>query len=368
MGAVHWNLTLKIVGHLPKHLLSSIHCYCFNNSGDHTSGYSYRCFFTLFSGVYGSMTTSTIATLKLTTTSAKAIACLSSVGIVVLALGASPAKALTLTNGSLNVGINDSNGAINSLVFGGSEFYNRGFPVADYGFQNGTNASTFTSNGFSTSGQPVTVTGGSGSANVAGTYTGGGANISFNRVYSLVSGLNVLRTATTFVNKGADTTLSAFDTFDPDQSPSTSTRNDVRSLTTGAGSAKIGEAVSFSSALTVIIGSLNPSATVGFGPNLSISDGAGLNSLFSSPSDPNGALGDISLDIGIRQFLTAGSSFSYTFDQAFGTSATNAQNAFVAANSGTSTAIPTPALLPGLIAMGVNVLRKRKAEVAKVAN
>lgn len=32
------------------------------------------------------------------------------------------------------------------------------------------------------------------------------------------------------------------------------------------------------------------------------------------------------------------------------------------------TAIPTPALLPGLIAMGVGVLRKRKAEAAKVAD
>lgn len=33
-----------------------------------------------------------------------------------------------------------------------------------------------------------------------------------------------------------------------------------------------------------------------------------------------------------------------------------------------STPIPTPALLPGLIAMGVGVLRKRKAEAAKVAD
>ncbi len=33
----------------------------------------------------------------------------------------------------------------------------------------------------------------------------------------------------------------------------------------------------------------------------------------------------------------------------------------------TATAIPTPALLPGLVAMGVGVLRKRKAEAAKEA-
>jgi len=175
-----------------------------------------------------------------------------------IALGASSAQALTLDNGSLKLTINDGNGAINSVLFGGSEFYRQGTYVSNFGFQNGTDTSTFASNdAYGSAAVPVTVTGGSGSASVKGTFTGGGANISFSRVYSLVPGLNVIRTITTFANKGADTTLSAFDTFDPDQGldkgSGFGTSNDVLTLATNEGLAKVGQATE-SGGLSVVIG------------------------------------------------------------------------------------------------------------------
>ena len=284
-----------------------------------------------------------------------------------IALGASSAQALTLDNGSLKLTINDGNGAINSVLFGGSEFYRQGTYVSDFGFQSGTDTSTFAeNNAYGSTGVPVTVVGSSGSASVEGTFTGGGANISFSRVYSLVPGLNVIRTITKFVNnKGADTTLSAFDTFDPDQGRDKGhgfkTYNDVLTLVTDEGLAKVGQATELGG-LSVVIGSLNPATTVASGNPFQISSGSDLNNFFASPFDGNGVFSDQGTHIGIQKLLTAGSSFSFAYDQAFGSSSSGAQAAFISAHSGVP--IPTPALLPGLIGLGLGVLRKRKAEAA----
>ena len=281
-----------------------------------------------------------------------------------IALGVSSAQALTLDNGSLKLKIDDGNGAINSVLFGGSEFYRQGTFVSDFGFQNGADTSTFATNtAYGSAGVPVTVTGGSSSASVDGTFTGGGAKISFSRVYSLVPGLNVIRTITTFVNNGADTTFGAFDTFDPDQGIDKGngfgTSNDVLKLVTDEGLAKVGQATE-SGGLSVVIGSLNPATTVASGNPFQINSGFDLNSFFASPFDGNGSFDDQGTHIGIQKFLTAGSSFSFAYDQAFGSSSSGAQAAFISAHSGVP--IPTPALLPGLIGLGMGVLRKRKAE------
>ncbi|NJL22089.1 MAG: PTPA-CTERM sorting domain-containing protein [Leptolyngbyaceae cyanobacterium SM1_3_5] len=304
---------------------------------------------------------------KLPTTVAKTAACLSAVGVTAIAVGTSPAQALSLSNGSLTLDINDSNGAISSVLFGGSEFYQRGAFVSNFGFQNGTNTSTFATNtAFGSSGVPVTVTSGSGSATVNGSFTGGGANISFSRVYSLVPGLNVIRTITTFVNNGADTTLSAFDTFDPDQGLDKGTGfgtfNDVLTLVTNAGLAKVGQATE-SGGLSVVIGSLNP-ATIASGNPFQIGDGFDLNAFFDAPFDDNGSFADSGTHIGLRSVLTAGSSLSFAYDQAFGLTSEAAQAEFIAANGG-ATPVPTPALLPGLIGVSLSILRKRKAEAAE---
>jgi len=283
-----------------------------------------------------------------------------------LALGATSVQAASLSNGSLSVDINNGNGAIGRVLFGGSDFYNPGTPVSDYGFQNGTDTSTFNSTwrgGFFGS----AVSSSSSAITVSGSYTGGGANISFTRVYSLVPGLNVLRTVSAFTNNGSDTTLSAFDTFDPDQGINQGsgfeTFNQVLTLSTPGGVAKAGQATE-SGGLTVIVGSLDSRATVASGNPFAIFSGDDLNNFFASPFDDGGAFSDSGTHIGLRSLLTAGTSLSFTYDQAFGTSASAAQSAFIAAN-GDVAAVPTPALLPGLVGLGFGVLRKRKAEAAK---
>jgi len=87
---------------------------------------------------------------------------------------------------------------------------------------------------------------------------------------------------------------------------------------------------------------------------------------------------------GFESEITAGTGFRYKgFEMIFGASnwgsnylanyalATNSASPFgslssnVTSSSFTPTAVPTPALLPGLIGLGVGVLRKRKAEAAK---
>lgn len=296
---------------------------------------------------------------KLATTAASMI-------VLAMALSSS-VQAASLTNGPLTVDIDDTSGAINSAALGGVEFYQEGSFVSDFGFQNGTDASTFQVNTVRSTfaglppSIPVSVTPGSGFITVNGTYQGGGASISFNRVYSLIPGLNVLRTVTTFLNSSTtDTTLSFFETFDPDQgvdrvgSGAFSTFNDVIDLPTGAGTARVGQA-SESTGFSVVIGSLQPEVTVASGGPFSISSSAELESFFAAPVDGNGVFVDAGTHIGLRSLLAAGKSLSFTVDQAFGTTTAEAQGAFAAANP-----IPTPALLPGLIGLGVKTLRRRK--------
>ena len=92
----------------------------------------------------------------------------------------------------LNVDIREDNGAIDTVLFSGSDYFNPGSPVSDFGFQNNTDTSSFVRN--DTSGftqQPVTVSEDDGSVVVTGTYTGGGANVDFERTYTQIDGLNV---------------------------------------------------------------------------------------------------------------------------------------------------------------------------------
>lgn len=280
-------------------------------------------------------------------------------GAAFVALGnVGSAQAIILSNGSLTVDIRNDNGAIDSILFGGSDFYNSGTAVSDFGLQNDTNTSTFVLNDTNgLNGQPVTVIGTSSSVTVTGTYTKGGANINFNRTYSLVSGQNVLRTATVFTNSGPNTTLSYFDSFDPDQGIDkglgAKTFNDVFNLATGAGTAKVGQA-SISTGLTVVIGSVNPNVkvTVASGEHFlgyGIGSGSELNNLFlfsDVAGDGNGTFEDMGTFIGIRESLTAGSTRSFVYDQAYGTSVSDAQAAFKAANL---SAAPVPfEFSPGL--------------------
>ena len=239
----------------------------------------------------------------------------------------------SFNNGSLQTDIRQDNGAIDDVFFGGSDFFNPGFPVSDFGFQNGTDTSTFVFNdtsGFSQ--QPVTVERIDDEIVVTGTYTGGGANVDFTRTYSLVEGLNVVNVETEFVNNGSDVDLSYFDTFDPDQGTDrgngTETFNDVFDLDTAGGTATVGQASELDD-LTFLLGSLNPDVTVASGSPFNIGDGFTLNEFFASPFDGEGELADSGTHIGIQLDLSAGETESFDYLQAYGENPEEAQEQFL---------------------------------------
>ena len=289
--------------------------------------------------------------------------------MMVFACSVSAANALSISNGSLSVDIG-SNGAIDTLSFGGSDFYNPGTPVSNFGFQLGTDTSTFRSNTTTGSiGTPVSVSNTPGSVSVVGSYMG----IGFTRSYSLVDGLNVLRITTDFTNtSGTSKLLSYFDTFDPDQGydkgNSYRTTNDVFSLTTGAGDATVGQATETGS-LSVVMGSLFSGTTVASGNPFAIRSGSALNNFFSSPFDGNGSFADSGLHIGVRSEIAAGGTFSFSYDQGYGTSSTAAKEAFIAANPGGSEDVPEPMTILGtILAGGYGIHRKRKNKLAASAD
>ncbi|WP_293077409.1 PEP-CTERM sorting domain-containing protein [Moorena sp. SIO3H5] len=302
----------------------------------------------------------------------KSAVLLGATSMIFLSLGTASAKAVTLSNGSLEVTIREDNGAIDTVLFDNmtffaSDFFNPGAPVSDFGFQNGTNTSTFVINtttdfSFSTQ-QPVSVSSSGDSVSVTGTYTGGGANVDFTRTYSLVPDFNVLSVSTEFVNNGSDVALRYFDTFDPDQGIDQGngfgTFNDVLSLSTDAGLATVGQATE-QDGLTVVLGSLDPDVTVASGNPFQIFDGFDLNNFFNDPFDGNGDFVDLGTHIGIELLLAAGESGSFKYHQAYGQSITEAQEQFILAKS---IDVPEPASVLGLLAVsaiGAGSALKRK--------
>ncbi len=287
------------------------------------------------------------------------------IGLATLTFGAiniytTSSQAATLSNGSLEVTVRPDNGAIDTIIFdntkfSSSDFFNPGAPVSDFGFQNGTNISTFvrnTTTGFTQ--QPVDVASTEESVVVTGTYTGGGANVDFTRTYSLVAGLNALLIETDFVNNGSDIALRYFDTFDPDQGIDQGngfgTFNDILTLDTPAGEATIGQATELDG-LTVIFGSLDTNVTVGAGLGLSINNGFELNNFFSSAFDPNGTFADIGTHIGAIEFLLGnGEGTSFQYLHGYGQSVEAAQEEFINA---ASVDVPEPSSFLGLLTVGV---------------
>lgn len=278
--------------------------------------------------------------------------------LVCSGLVAGSAAAAPITQGALSANIDNTNGAISNVSFGGTEFYRQGTFVSDFGYQVGTNTGTFQRNtaGGSLGTGPVTVTAMNATTVVV---TGASNGVAFTRTYSAVPGLDVLRTAVTLTNttSGTITNFRAFEAFDPDQGiPSTfSTLNDVFPLV----GIPVSQA-SVGSGLTVVAGGLG--GITGFLNNLGIFSGGDLNSFFGGPLDPNGASGDIGFAFGFQQTLAPGQTVGYTFDQAFGTTPQNAQNAFVSAQQ-----VPEPATLAAfgaMAAVGFGYTRRRKAVAA----
>jgi hypothetical protein len=235
--------------------------------------------------------------------------------------------AAVISNGTLSVEISDSNGAINSVVFNGTEFFRQGTFVSDFGFQNDNFSGTFVRNtAEGVTDQLVTVTG----TTVSGNYLVAGADILFSRSYSLVPGLNVLRITSQLTNQGVvPTNVAYFDTFDPDQGVplySYSTFNDVISLD----GILAGEAVA-GSAYAFVAGSRDPRVVVASGGPFWINDGTTLNNFLDFPVDADGFFDDQGTHLGLRVLLGAGQTTSVTYDLAFGLTSAEARDAFTGA-------------------------------------
>ncbi len=242
---------------------------------------------------------------------------------------------ILLNNDELTVRIREDNGAIDLVRFGGSNFYDPGTPVSDFGLQVGTEIDTFLLNTTTGGeGQPVSVIAGDDGSSVivTGTYTEGGANVDFTRTYSLIDGFNALKVTTEFTNNGSDLTLSYFDTFDPDQGIDQGTRfatfNDVLTLSNDGEVATVGRA-SERGGLTVFTGSFDPEVTVGAGRPFQIDSGLSLNDFFASPFDGDGTIADEGLHVGIRFDLEAGETQTFEYIQGYGESVLEAKIQFL---------------------------------------
>lgn len=281
------------------------------------------------------------------------------VALVIFTL-ANQTKADNLNNGILNITLRDDNGAIDDVVFDGINFFQPGTPVSNFGFQNNTSTVTFEIN--DTNGGTDIAVNDLGTT-FTGTYTGGGTNLDFQRSYSLVPGQNVLQVTTDITNTGLDVTFSYFDTFDPDQGQTITgnlnTFNDVFNLSTGrVGQARI-EGPGANDDYTVLVGSYDARATIAAGGPFQINDGPTLNGFFAAPVDGNDVFSDNGIHIGLRDFLGAGQTTSFTYYLSLGIDPASAQAGF--------TAVPEPSTyaLLGLAAFaGLFFYRRRNLQVA----
>jgi len=261
-----------------------------------------------------------------------------------------PAQAISLDQGSLHLDVRADNGAIDTITFGGVDFFNPGSPVSDFGFQVGTDTTSFRCNNTDGLRQVAASAVASGSSVVAtGTYTGGGANVSFIRTYSLVAGQNVVKIVTQLTNGGSsNVTLRYFDTFDPDQGMPLggySTVMDVFPLSTAAGSIAVGQAYSTYNNFTFLLGPAAPAAAVvsSGSPYQRIYTGTILNSVFATPADANGANQDFGVHAVFERVIPAAGSVAVELRLAFGTSPAAAQSAFVASSGAPPTVTTNPA-------------------------
>ncbi len=282
-----------------------------------------------------------------------------------------------LTNGSLRVEIG-MNGAINSVEFGGANFFKpgSGTNVSDFGIQNGTDADSFVVNntygdmGLVLAENGLTYHGSHSWGSVPGAVT----SLDYVRSYVLVDGINALRVTSTITNSGsAGFTISQFDTFDPDQAfgflapfnvPNSvtpnqfETFNDVFSLAggrVGQASIYVRDITNVRRELTMIVGSLDSRAVVASGDPLQLGIGDDLNGFFDHPADADNKVADEGTHIGFRQLLNPNQSTTFTYIMTFGENSNDAQRAFTLAS------VPEPASLAvfGTLGIGGLFLRRR---------
>jgi len=217
-------------------------------------------------------------------------------------------QAEVITNGQLTITVRNDNGAIDSYVMDGIDYFGQGTHVSDWGVQIGSDTSTFRLNNTSGSnGVPVTVTKvAANQVDVTGVINWSGKNVSFTRSIIVSLSQNAMLFTYTFNNLDSmdDVEVSMFETFDPDQGRASGngfgTYNDVVSF----GSLRLAQAVD-QTGLTFMIGTTDPRMTLAAGSPFRIDSGSGLNSFFASPFDGEGNFADQGVHIGLRVTLTA---------------------------------------------------------------
>ncbi len=235
----------------------------------------------------------------------------------VLALALTNIHAGTIVDGTLNVSVNDGNGAFSSISWGGSEFFARGTYVSDYGFQLGANDSTYAFadnygnlNGWISVSSTVT---GSSTIVSTGTYLG---MFDFTRTYT-VSGGNTVKVTTKVTNNGTDAaTIRSVNAYDPDQGIDLGTGFSTTDDVVTSGSTKYGISTE-QTGYTVAAVTHQPS-TIEAGGNFGLWSGTTVNNFFDYPVDGNGALNDAGLNVGFESLLAAGASTSWEYCLVFG--------------------------------------------------
>lgn len=234
-----------------------------------------------------------------------------------LALSFGTSNAATLMNGTLTVDIRDDNGAIDTVTFAGTDYFNPGTSVSDWGFQIGTDTSTFRYN--DTSGftqQTVTVSTSGANVNVTGLYSGEGYTLAFTRTYRLIPLENKLAIDMSITNAGLPVNFRTFETFDPDQGEPLGVGYDTNNDVYVDGAYDVGESWTNNPAgnyLGVLLSSLSSnSPTIAAGGPFQIDNGTALNSFFTTPVDGGNVSADQGLHIGYEKTLETGSGITYT--------------------------------------------------------
>ncbi len=287
------------------------------------------------------------------------------VGALVLASLSCGAMAATISTPPLSATVRDDNGAFDNVIWN-VEFFRTGWYVSDYGFQLGSDTTTFTL--FDASGSNASlvsgVTASGNTVTVTGTYAG---DIGFTRTYSIPSGYdNVITVTTEVVNGGTSLIdLNIFDVFDPDQGyplyNDYTTVNDVVDNPGGVANARGAVA---SKGNTVLLATQDDGA-IGFGTGtspfgLGFDDGLELNTFLSAPYDPDNANNDVGFAVAFTTTLAPGDSLGVSYDLVFGGTVAEVFDTYRALR-GAPVTVPEPA---GIALLGMGLLglaaRRRK--------